>query len=198
MLCQSKSHRHSWQFWRSIKPLLSDKSKSNEKITTVEDNKVISEDKDNVELLNPFFFLAVKNLKTPEFSDSNSLAENIPQPIFKAILKYKNHSGIIAIKKARNGPVFSFCEVSVNGVFKKIKRLKGRKAEQTTDIPAKTLKENADFLNETIRSVKLPAVLKNGNITAAFKQAFNVSRENYWPVSILPIVSKIFEEIFSK
>ena len=81
----------------------------------------------------------------------------------------------------------SFCEVSVNGVFKKIKRLKGRKAEQTTDIPAKTLKENADifsayicdFLNETIRSVKFPAVLKNGNITAAFKQAFNVSRENY-------------------
>ena len=98
-------------------PLLSDKSKSNEKITTVEDNKGISEDKDNVETLNSFFFLAVKNLKIPEFSDSNSLAENIPHPIFKAILKYKNHPGIIAIKNARNGPVFSFCEVSVNGVF---------------------------------------------------------------------------------
>ena len=90
------------QFWRTVKPLLSDKSKSNEKITLVEDNKIISEDKDNTELLNSFFSNAVKNLKIPEFSDSNLLAENIPHPIFKAILKYENHSSIIAIKNARN------------------------------------------------------------------------------------------------
>ena len=83
----------------------------------MEDTKIISEDKDNAELLNSFFSNTVKNLKIPEFSDSNPLAENIPHPIFKAILKYKNHPGIIAIKNARNGPVFSFCEVSVDGVF---------------------------------------------------------------------------------
>ena len=44
------------QFWRTVKPLLSDKSKSNEKITLAEDNKIISKDKDNAELLNSFFF----------------------------------------------------------------------------------------------------------------------------------------------
>ena len=32
------------QFWRTVKPLLSDKLKSNEKITLVEDNKIISEE----------------------------------------------------------------------------------------------------------------------------------------------------------
>ena len=49
------------QFWRTIKPLLSDKSKSNETVTLVENNKIISEDKDNAGLLNFFFSNAVKN-----------------------------------------------------------------------------------------------------------------------------------------
>ena len=61
------------------------------KIQIVEDSRIISEDKDNAELLNSFFSNAVKNLKIPEFSDSDSLVENIPHPIFKLILKYKNH-----------------------------------------------------------------------------------------------------------
>ena len=75
------------QFWRTVKPLLSDKSKSNEKITLVEENKIISEDKDNAELPNSLFSNAVKKLKIPKFSCLNPLAENIPRPIFKAILK---------------------------------------------------------------------------------------------------------------
>ena len=194
------------QFWRTVKPLLSEKSKSNEKITLVEDDKIRSEDRDNAELLNSFFSNAVKNLKIPEFSDSNPLAENIPYPIFKAILKYKHHPSTIAIKNVTNGPGFYFCGVSVNNVFKEIKRLKARKATQITDIPVKILKENADifsayicdFLNQTIRSGKFPAILKNGDITAVFKKGFKGSKENYRPVSILPIISEIFEKIISK
>ena len=89
------------QFWRTVKPLLSDKSKSNEKISLVEGDKITSEDKSNAEILNLFFSNAVKNLKIPEFNDINPLAENIPNPVFKAILKYKNHPSIIAIKNAR-------------------------------------------------------------------------------------------------
>ena len=89
---------------------------------------MIRENKDNAELLNSLFSNAVKNLKIPEFVDSNPVVENIPYPIFKAILKYKYHSSVIAIKNARNGPGFCFCGVSVNYVFKEIKRLKARKA----------------------------------------------------------------------
>ena len=92
-----------------------------------------------------FFSNAVKNLKIPEISDSNPLAKNIPHPIFKVILKYKNHPSITAIKNARNGPDLYFCGVSVNDVFKEIKRLKAKKATHITDIPVKILKENADI-----------------------------------------------------
>ena len=39
---------------------------------------------------------------------------------------------------------------------------------------------------------------KNGDITAVFKKGFKGGKENYRPVSILPIISKIFEKIISK
>ena len=91
----------------------------------------------------------------------------------------KNHPSIIAIKNARNGPAFCFGRLSIN-VFEEIKRLKVRKATQSTDIPVKILEENAyifsanicDFLNKTIRSGTFPAILKNGDITAVFKKGF--------------------------
>ena len=50
----------------SVKLFLSEKSKSNEKITLVEDNLLKSEDNDNQKVLN-FFFKAAKNLKLPVF-----------------------------------------------------------------------------------------------------------------------------------
>ena len=99
------------EFWRTVK-LLSGKSKSNEKKALVQGNKIISEDKGNVELLNSFFSNAIKHFKFPKGSDSNPLAEFISHPIFKAMLKYKNHPSIIAIKNTRNGSGFSFCAYS--------------------------------------------------------------------------------------
>ena len=95
------------KFWKTVKPLLSDKSKSNEKIVLLEDNE-INEDKDNAGRLNSFFSNAVKNLKIPEFSETNPLAENISHPIFKAILKHENHPSIIAIQNAKKGARFLF------------------------------------------------------------------------------------------
>ena len=75
-----------------------------------------------------------------------------------------------------------------------MKRLNARKATQITDIPVKISKENADifsayicdFLNET----KFPAILKNGDIRAAFKNSLTGSKKNCQPVSISPIFSK--------
>ena len=72
------------QFWRTVKPLLSDKSKSNEKITLVEGDKITSEDKSNAEI--------------PEFKDINPQADNIPHPVFKAILKKKTTEVLLLLK----------------------------------------------------------------------------------------------------
>ena len=106
------------QFWRTVKPLFSDKTKSNEKITLVEDETITTQDEQNEELLNIFFSNAVKNLKIPRFSNTNPLAERLNNPTLKAILKYKNHPSIVAIRNANNNSLFRFNEVCVEEVYK--------------------------------------------------------------------------------
>ena len=51
------------QFWRTVKPLFSGKTKSNEKITLVEDKVVTTQDEQNAELLNLSFQIKLKILK---------------------------------------------------------------------------------------------------------------------------------------
>ena len=51
--------------------------KSSEKITLVEGEEIINEDGENAEIFNTFFSNAVKNLKTPEDQETDSLGNNI-------------------------------------------------------------------------------------------------------------------------
>ena len=56
--------------------------------------------------------------------------------------------------------------------------MKSRKSVQSTDIPIRVLKENADifadyicrFFNESINKSAIPSILKNTNITPVFKK----------------------------
>ena len=163
-------------------------------------------DKQNAELLNIFFSNAVKNLKIPRFSNTNPLAERLFNPTLQVILKYKNHPSIVAIRNANNNSHFHFNEVSVEEVYKELRKLGPRKSAQSTDIPIRVLKENADifadyicgFFNESIKKSTFPSILENANITPVFKKGYRSSKENYRPESILPVISKIFEKLLYK
>ena len=69
---------------------------------------VTTQHEQNAELLNIFFSNAVKNLKIPRFSNTNSFVERLSDPVLKAILKYKNHPSIVAIRNANNNSHFHF------------------------------------------------------------------------------------------
>ena len=68
------------------------------------------------------------------------------------------------------------------------------------------MKENANFFaeqitlqfNEGICSSKYAESFKLANITPAFKQGSRNLKGNYRPISILPIISKIFEKLMCK
>ena len=76
------------------------------------------------------------------------------------------------------------------------------KAVQDTDIPVKILKENAEYIylqfNEAICASKNPAFFKFANVTTVFKQGSRNQKDNYRPISILPIISKIFEKLICR
>ena len=51
------------------------------------------------------------------------------------------------------------------------------------------------FFNDAIASTEFSSSLKMTNIKAVFKRRIKSFTENYRPISILPLVSKIFERI---
>ena len=143
-----------------------------------------------------FFSNAVKNLNIPEYQEADPLANNISHPIFRAMMKFRNHPSVIDIKNLNSGSRFDFCRVNVQDLEKEIRRLSTRKGTQYSDLPVKILKENSDifgkficnFFNECVDKGTFQSILKHANITPVFKKGYKDSKDSYRPVSILPVI----------
>ena len=193
------------KFWQTVKPFLSEKNKSKEKITLIKNDGIISDDLEVANTFNKFFSNVVKNLKIPEKFANNNLPQILSKhPTLNAIMKYKNHPSMDVIKKISHGlSSFYFSRFDKKTVLNEIKKLKLSKAVQDSDIPVKILKENSDFFaeyiylrfNEAVDSSKFADFFKYPDITASFKQGLRNQANNYRPISILPVISNIFEKI---
>ena len=81
--------------------------------------------------------------------------------------------------------------------------MNNEKASQNSDIPTKIVKENSDiiskvlcsFINDSIKSFTFPSCLKEAGVTPIHKKGKKDNKENYRAVSVLPVLSKIFERI---
>ena len=121
------------------------------------------------------------------------------------IRKFQNHPSIIKIKENYQGH-FSFSAVEVEDVDREIDSLDASKAIQQNDIPVKIIKANRDIFsefimynfNEGIFTSRSPDILKSAEVKPIFKKKSRIDKENYRPVSILPVISKIFERLIFK
>ena len=101
---------------------------------------------------------------------------------------------------------FSFKEVGLSDVENEINNLNPKKANTFNNIPPKILKENSDLCNNTIlrifndviHTAQFPDALKLADITPVFKKEDSNNVKNYRPVSVLPVMSKVFERIMEK
>ena len=123
-------------------------------------------------------------------------------PVARAIEKFKTHLSVLIINdKIFQGNMFSFTEVSQSEIEKKI-NVNIKKATTQKNIPSKVLKTIAMVTAETLQQLfnqarttgEFPSDLKNADVTSAFKKNNPLSKENYRPVSFLPIISKVFEK----
>ena len=65
------------KFWPIVKPFLSEKNKSSEKITLVKNEEIISDDVEVANTLNNYFSNVVENLKIPEKFITDSLPQSL-------------------------------------------------------------------------------------------------------------------------
>ena len=194
------------RFWKTVKPFLSDKNVTSEKVTLVENDEVVTSDEKTSEILNTFFTNAVSKLNIPKYEDGDSLAGNISDKTIKAIVKYRNHPSIVAIRHKCKSSSFSFTRVQTEDIMKEINNLNNTKASLDTDIPTKIIKENSDIFvdflknsfNNSVDTNEFPSEMKLANITPVHKKGSKNFKENFRPISILPNVSKIFEKCLYK
>ena len=87
------------EFWKTMRPFLSDKNTVFSQISIQKNNRVISDDSDLSEELSTFFEDPVRslNVKPDEFYLSDT--ENLSDPVENAIRKFENHLSVQSIKQ---------------------------------------------------------------------------------------------------
>ena len=191
-------------FWKRISPLFSNKIKAKEKITLVENEKIISNDLEIANTFNNYFGKIVQNLDIPRNRNhiSNTHLAQV-NPVLGCIEKFSEHTSIKNIKNRMSNLNCNFkFEYEDKDFFQKeIENLCIKKATQQSDIPVRIMKENNDLcsyilhhsFNNSVSSSVFPNDLKKADITPIYKKDEKFLMTNYRPVSILPNVSKLFE-----
>ena len=196
------------KFWNTVKPMFSSTNIGTNKITLVEKGEIITDDKEIAETFSGFFIDAVSSLSIEE---NRALLEDAScenNPVRRAVEKFSKHPSILSIKKhVQHVEKFSFWEIDATEMMSEINSLNAKKSGTFMDIPVKRLKEAVDIVAtplsqiwkvEIVQGRKFADQLKLADITPLHKKLENILKENYRPVSLLPVVSKLFERIMQK
>ena len=186
--------------------MLSDKAKcGSSKINLVVNDEILSTDKETAEAFNTSYSNAVKSLNLQCDSEHLHGVSNQADPIERAIKKFKNHPSTVNIN--RNIPKttnFEFSQIDIDSIKKMTDNLDSSKSGTFGGIPTNCLKGVSDvsakFLNsvcnnEVLKDLKFASGLKLADIVPVFKKDDSTLVKNYRPVSLLPIISKVFERI---
>ena len=96
-----------------------------------------------------------------------------------------------------------FKEASLEDIEKEMLDLNPKKAGTFRNIPPKILRNSINVCSETLNKsfndtvihCEFPHELKKTDVIPVFKNADPIKAKNYRPVSVLPVVSKVFERI---
>ena len=151
------------------------------------------------EKLNNFFVEAVDNLGIePYLIQHNNVSKNTQD----IIGKYENHPSIKMIKEnIKDDNKFSFQDTTPEDLHFQIQNLDTKKAMVENDIPTKILVQTNDnvsnyisnFFNQSKNKQLYPTTLKIADVTPLHKKEEKTLTKNYRPVSLIPVVSKLYE-----
>ena len=90
-------------------------------------------------------------------------------------------------------------------MLKILKTLNPKKATGCDQIPAKLLKHAffqiapviSNRINKALDEGTFPNILKKAEVILVYKKSDKLNKSNYRPVSILPILAKVFEKVLA-
>ena len=209
-----ETSKNSKPFWNKCKPYFSNKhahgeskiiliEKENVTLTSnevVESEKLIVKNDEIAKIFNKHFSETVDKLNIFEWPSCES--EYTEDQLTNIINKYKSHPSIKKIKSNYTiKQKFSFKPVTVKDIENVIKNIPTNKVTGG-EIPLNVLKQSGftyvmlrDCINDCLLKGSFPDSLKLANITPVHKKDEPTDKENYRPVSVLPLLSKIFERL---
>ena len=145
----------------------------------------------------------VDNLKIEYDINRHANLSTHPDPVMRAIETFKYYPRILKTKEFMTvkGMPFSFGYTTQDKTYKTLQNLDKKKTYQENDIPVKIIKSHKDIFsyvihhkfNNSLHSSVFPSELKKADIIPIHKKKSKFDIENYRPVSILPVLSKIYE-----
>ena len=193
-------------FWSLVKPHFTGKSKQKTEINLIEKNEIVTNEEEVAEIMNNNFIDAVINLEIKKSiyveNRPATNANTVEQKIDMILDDYKSHPSIVMINnKVRVTTKFKFRETTAEKIYKRILSLNSKKATPDDDVSVDVLKCTADIIDSRLADIMncnfadniFPASLKIQNVTPLHKDDDRSLKKNYRGVSILYILSKIFE-----
>ena len=133
-------------FWKTVKPLLSDKGVNTTKVSLVDGGKTVTENKEVKKTLNHYFRTEVR---FPDIIENKCLpteTENLEDPVEIAIKKFENHPSVLSIKETINiNKLFQFSEITTEEILSVISNLENKKVGSYRNITTEILKESSEI-----------------------------------------------------
>ena len=139
-------------FWKTVKPLFSEKISHKDIISLTEDRKTVTEDLQVAQIFNNYFINIIRILCDWYVLTETDIACS-QNTVSTAINKFRNHPSIVSINKnieRTRRPSFAFAFVSSEETIKEVNKLSIKKASQALDIPVKIIKENKDLISYVV------------------------------------------------
>ena len=201
-----ETSKNSKPFWNVCKPYFSNKhAHGDSKIILIENEKITNNSNEVIKketllvsnneiakTFNKHFAETVETLNTFEWPSNNTDLSN--DQLTAIIKKFRNHPSIIKLKsKYSFQEKMSFKPVPVKYVESIIKNIPNNRAAGG-EMPLHILKQSGftyqmltDCINGALSQDIFPDSLKLANITPVHKNDETTDKENYRPVSVLPL-----------
>lgn len=129
----------------------------------------------------------------------NNVSNDIPDSINDALIYVKNHP--------KPETSFTFQHVSVENMFNTILSLNNSKCLDIYGVTSRIMKYSAFYVSEVMTHIfneclldnsDFPIQLKNIKVIPIYKKGERKIENNYRPISLVPVISKVYESLLHK